>query len=84
MVGKMAEQRVEVRIARCMRGCHIYNGVWTATVRQILHCVRKTDNVVDCYAVSVVKDSNIVDHLPKKGSKVCSFLLLRCGGSVSC
>ena len=79
----MAEQRVEERIASCVRGYHIYSGVWTATVGEILRCACETDNVVDRYAVSVLKDGNIVGRLPKKVSKVCS-LFLRRGGSISC
>ena len=55
-VGKMGEQYGEERIASCMRGCHICNEVWTATVGEIICCTRKTGNFVDRYAACVFKD----------------------------
>ena len=61
-------------------GYHVYNGVWTVTVGQILRCACKTGNVADHCTVSVLKDSKIVSHLPKKVLKVYSFFL-RHGGS---
>ena len=79
----MAEQHVEERIASFVRGYHVYNGICTATVGDILCYAHKTGNALDRYAVSVLKDGNIVGHLPKKVFKVCC-LFLRCGGSVSC
>ena len=50
----MAEQRVEERIASCVRRYHIYNGVRAATVGEILRCARETGNVVDCYTASAL------------------------------
>ena len=83
-VSKMVEQdEVQERIASCVRGYHIYKEKWTAAVGEILCCAREVGNVLDRYAVSVLKDGDIVGHLPRKISKVCS-LFLRRGDSISC
>ena len=83
-VSKMVEQdEVQERIASCVRGYHIYKEKWTAAVGEMLCCAREVGNVLDRYAVSVLKDGDIVGHLPRKISKVCS-LFLRRGGSISC
>ena len=49
-----------------MRGYHIYNRVWEAAIGVLLGCIREPSNVLDQYAVGVVKEGNIVGHLPKK------------------
>ena len=45
-VGKMAEQRVEERIASCVRRWHIYNRVWTATVGEKICCSCETGGLL--------------------------------------
>ena len=79
-VGKMAQQRVEERIASCMRGYNIYNGGRTATVGKILRRARAT---VDRYTVIALKDGKIVGHLLKKVPKVY-FHFFQLGGLISC
>ena len=77
------EARDEARISSCVRGYHIYKEKWTAVIGEVLCCARETGNVLDRYAVGVLKGGDIVGHLPKKLSKICS-LFLRRGGSISC
>ena len=48
-----------------------------------LTCRREVANAVDRYAVGVYFDDNLVGHLPKKISSVCS-LFLRHRGQISC
>ena len=67
----------------CIRGYHIYRRIWSATIGKKLVCKREISNVVDRYAVTVLKDSTVVGHLPKKISKICS-LFLHCGGTITC
>lgn len=72
----------------CVRGYHIYQNVWIPYNGEELECVRQLENVVDRYAVSVVKNlgsgrSAVVGHLPCKISHLCS-LFLRRGGEITC
>ena len=51
--------------------------IWTAAVGEVLMCAREPTNDKDRYAVAVMKDGTIVEHLPKRISRVCSLFLLR-------
>ena len=73
----------EYEIESCVRGYHVYKDVWTADIGELLVCERDQNNVEDRYAVSVKKDGNVVGHLPKKISRVCSIFLRR-GGNIQC
>ena len=57
--------------------------VWAAAVGKELVCERETDNSYDLYAVAVKRMGNIIGHLPRKLSKLCS-LFLRRGGAMVC
>ena len=61
-------------LVSCVRGCHVYQAVWTPTIGDKLTCRREVGN-----AVAVYSDDNLVGHLPKKISIACS-LFLRHGG----
>ncbi len=67
----------------CIRGYHVYQDLWEAAIGEKLMCRRETSNVKDRYAVAVIKDNEIVGHLPQTLSLVCSLFLCR-GGSVEC
>ena len=54
-----------------------------AVVGEEPSCRREPTNREDRFAVAVVKDSNIVGHVPKKISSICS-LFLRQSGSIIC
>ena len=80
----MASDLEECFTQSCIRGYHVYQRVWTDPyVGETLDCRREPTNVVDRYAVSVIRSEVVVGHLPKKISKLCS-LFLRRGGSISC
>ena len=64
----------------CERGHHIYR---SPNIGEELDCRREPTNVIDRYAVSVLKCDITIGHLPKKISRVCS-LFLRCGGTIIC
>lgn len=71
----------EERTTSCIRGYHVYRTTWEARIGETLHCNREVLNMSDRYAVCVVKEGNIVGHLPKRIARVCS-LFLRRGGQV--
>ena len=61
----------------CVRGYHVYKNVWAAVVGEEL--VWRKRNSHDVYAVSVMKDSVVIGHLPRKISPVASLFLLKDG-----
>ena len=67
----------------CIRGYHVYKEVWEASVGEALTCEREPGNAADRHAVAVKKDGSIVEHLPRKLTRVCS-LFLRRGGTIGC
>ena len=61
---------------------HIYKEIWTPSIDEILPCSRETSNGHDPFTVKVT-NPEIVGHLPRKISSICS-LFLRKGGTISC
>ena len=61
----------------CIRGYHVYKKVWAATVGEALVCEREPKNSSDRYAVAVKNEGTIIEHLPRKLSRVCSLFLRR-------
>ena len=72
----------------CVRRCHLYRRVWDFIIGEHLICRREPTNlrgIETCetprtldigstaVARAVVKDNNIIKHLPKKASQVCSL-----------
>ena len=60
----------------CVRGYHINKDVWAAVVGEELVCRRERENSHDVYAVSVMKDSVVVGHFPRKISPIASLFLI--------
>jgi hypothetical protein len=50
---------------------------------EILDCQRERGNAMDRYAIKVLKNDEIVGHLPKKNSTLCSMFIRR-GGWIKC
>ena len=69
-----------MEIVSCIRGYHVYQTIWQAALGETFHCVQETSDSKVRYAVSVVKDGQVIGHLPKKFSK----LFLRRGGRIQC
>ena len=74
-VEQRVEDEVQERIAREDTTSTTKNG--QQQLGEILCCACEVGNVLDCYAVCVLKDGNIVGHLPRKISKVYSLFLWR-------
>ena len=51
-----------------IRGYQIYNAIWDAiyAVREELQCAREVENVKDGYVISILQDSDVLDHLPQR------------------
>ena len=73
----------ELRRASCVRGHHLYKGIWNPVVGEVLQCEREPRNAADRYAVAVTKGGVVFGHLPRKISRLCS-LFLRRGGTIHC
>ena len=66
-----------------IRGYHEYRSIWEAAFGEVLQCQRERANSHDPHAVAVVKDGNVVGHVPRKLSAICAMFLHR-GGSITC
>ena len=57
----------EERKLSCIRGYHIYKQVWNpVTAGEELKCTQETINMIDRYPVAILKNEEIIGHLPKK------------------
>ncbi len=72
----------QYQVESVVRGYHVYHNVWDVIVDEKLVCAVETDNPRDRFAVGVYKNNNIVGHIPRKFSAVCS-LFLRRGGVIT-
>lgn len=71
------------RIDCCGRGYHVYKNLWEGAVGEELECKRVSSNLLDQYVVAVVKEGNVVGHLPQKVCRACSLFLCH-GGTINC
>ena len=56
-------------VESCVRGHHIYKDVWTPFVGEELTCTHEIENTKDlfhAFAVSVVRHSTVVGHVPRR------------------
>ena len=73
------EEPMSYQCDSCIRGYHIYRAIWNPTAEETLDCMQESSNPRDRYAVSVQKDGQIVGHLPRKISHLCSLFIGRDG-----
>ncbi len=66
----------------CIRGFHVYQKVWKPEIGETLECAIEENNPSDKNAVAVLRDGEIVGHIPRSNSKVCRFFLTR-GGKIT-
>ena len=66
-----------------VRGYHVYKDIWTAVIDEEFPCKREDGNRVDPFAVAVRRGDDVIGHVPRKISSICS-LYLRRGGSIFC
>ena len=60
-----------------IRGYHVYMEVWTPFIGEELLLRREPDNIKDGSAVCVLKDGEVVGHIPFNISNAVSHFLLR-------
>lgn len=60
-----------------IRGQHVYKDVWTPVVGEVLLLQREPDNVRDNRAVAVLKEGQVVGHIPYNISAIVSHFLSR-------
>ena len=58
-----------------IHGYHEYKDIWGAALGEVLQCQRERANRHDPYAVAVVKDGDVVGHVPRKLSETCAIFL---------
>ena len=69
----------EYKVMSCVRGYHIYQLIWDASIGEILQSKSDSHNSHNRYVISVMKDEITVGHLPQKLSRMCSLFLRRGG-----
>ena len=57
------------------RGYHAYMKIWNPVDGEVLVCTRETDDPHDNYAVSIIRNSYVVGHVPLGLSKTFSNFL---------
>ena len=62
-----------------IRGYHVYKSIWTPALGEKLSTDQERGNPEDRYAVSVLKSSTIVGHVPREISKLCWMFISREG-----
>ena len=66
-----------------VRGHHVYKAVWIPALREELIVKAEDGNAHDEHAMAVVKEGNVVGHMPRSISRVSWFFLKR-GGRILC
>ena len=68
-------------------GHHVYKEIWDSLNGKELHCEQEIGKSSDPLAVAVMKrldgEDNIVGHLPRRISPLCSAFI-RHGGTIKC
>lgn len=67
----------------CIRGYHVYGSIWIPTEEEKLQTKQEFGNVMDRYAVALLKDDVVVGHVPREMSKTV-WNFLKHGGSLYC
>ena len=64
-------------------GHHVYKDIWAPTLDEKLTTAMEPENHHDKYVVKVLKENEVVGHVPRDISKYCTSALL-CGGTIKC
>lgn len=67
-----------------IRGHHVYHTIWTPIIGEVLPVKRELTNDYDRFAVAVLKDGEVVGHVPRTLSKTTSFFPRHDGNVVFC
>ena len=70
-------------LTTAVHGFRIYKDVWEPTIDEVLSCKRDVGNSHDTFAVAIKYSSEVVGHVPRFLSSICSILIRR-GGKIVC
>ena len=59
------------RIESSVRGHHVYKDVWSPVIGDELLVQVEEHNTFDEFAMAVMKNSDVVGHVPLETSKIC-------------
>ena len=70
-------------LTTAVRGFHVYKNVWEPTIGEVLSCEKDNGNSHDMFAVAIKNSSEVVGHVPRFWSSICSIFTRR-GGEIVC
>ncbi len=73
-----------MEVQSTVRGHHVYKATWTPVIGEELTVTPEESNNHDHHAIAVMKDDEIVGHVPRELSRILYFFLRRSGSRVSC
>ncbi|MCG8623022.1 MAG: hypothetical protein MJE68_13635 [Proteobacteria bacterium] len=75
---------ISFRIESAVRGHHIYKRIWTPNIGEQLILQAEHGNTVDRFAVAVVKESNVVGHVPMEYSRIFWYFIQKRHSNIVC
>ena len=60
------------QVQSAVRGYHVYQNIWTATIGYVLSSEKEPQNSVDPYVVATIFADTTVGHIPREFSCVFS------------
>lgn len=77
-----ALSRSRVSFSSVIRGHHVYKTIWTPHLGEELVLATENGNLFDRHAVAVIKDGEVVGHMPHELARLSWFFLKRDGGTI--
>lgn len=77
-----ALSRSRVSFSSVIRGHHVYKTIWTPHLGEELVLATENGNLFDRHAVAVIKDGEVVGHMPHELARFSWFFLKRDGGTI--
>ena len=72
-MARVIECRKQFIFQSVIRGYHVYKDVWEPEIGEEFECQIEETNGYDKNAVAVVKNANIIGHIPRENAKVSQF-----------
>ena len=69
-------------LTTAVHGFHVYKDVWELTIGEVLSCKRDIGNSHDTFAVAIKNNSEVVSHVPRFLSSICSNFIRRGGETI--
>uniref|UniRef100_A0A1X7SH94 HIRAN domain-containing protein n=1 Tax=Amphimedon queenslandica TaxID=400682 RepID=A0A1X7SH94_AMPQE len=80
-MAERSQKKERFTLTSVIRGHHVYKRIWTPYMNEKLTATPAEDNPFDKYAVAVMKNEDIVGHIPRKLAKV-SWHFIKRGGEI--